>query len=269
MKRLLIAGCGDIGIRLAGTLDPEAWTTVGLRRTPAALPDPVSQVTADLLAPQSLTSVAGHWDAVIYQATPDQRDPEAYRKAYVEGLKNLLSTVQADRLIFVSSTAVYGQDDGSEVDERSITQPSAFNGRILLEAEQLALDVGGLVVRFSGIYGPGREFLINQVRNGKARCREHPPQWTNRIHADDCAAVLAHVLQLPSPESLYCASDDHPAPRCQVVDWLAGQLGVAAPAREASNASGQGKRISNQRLRASGYDFRYPDFRTGYGALLQ
>jgi nucleoside-diphosphate-sugar epimerase len=268
MRRLLIAGCGDIGIRLAGILNRNEWQTFGLRRKVQALPDSIDPVSADLLDAESLSKVAGRWDGIIYQATPDRRDPDAYRRAYVDGFENLLSVVEASRLIFVSSTAVYGQDDGSLVDENSATEPLAFNGRILLEAERGAIEAGGLAVRFSGIYGPGREYLINQVRGGKASCREQPPQWTNRIHADDCAAVLAHLLELEAPDSIYCASDDEPAPRCLVLDWLAEHLGVVGPARQDSDFSGQGKRISNQRLRASGYDFRYPDFRSGYGDLL-
>ena len=268
MRRLLIAGCGDIGIRLAGKLDSNDWQVAGLRRNIQALPGSIHPVQADLLDPGSLTTIAGQWDGVIYQATPGQRDPEAYRQAYIQGLENLLDKLSALRLIFVSSTAVFGQDDGSEVDEQSITEPSAFNGQILLEAEKCALDAGGLAVRFSGIYGPGREFLINQVRGGKARCREHPPQWTNRIHADDCAGALAHLLNLDAPDPVYCASDDEPVTRCQVMDWLADRLGVARPERETAASSAQGKRVLNHRLRASGYDFLYPDFRAGYGALL-
>lgn len=268
MKRLLIAGCGDIGIRLAGILDRDAWRVSGLRRNTSALPDSIEPLCADLLDPDSLATVDTDWDGVIYQATPGQRDPEAYHRAYVQGLENLLARISTSRLIFVSSTAVYGQDDGSEVNEYSTTAPAAFNGRILLEAEKCALDAGGLAVRFSGIYGPGREYLINQVRGGKARCREHPPQWTNRIHADDCAGVLAHLLDLDTPDPIYCASDNLPVSRCDVMDWLADRLGVVRPERENNPSPAQGKRVLNQRLRASGYDFHYPDFRAGYGALL-
>jgi nucleoside-diphosphate-sugar epimerase len=153
------------------------------------------------------------------------------------------------------------------VDESSPTEPSAFNGEILLEAESVAQAAGGLVVRFSGIYGPGRDFLLRQIAAGRARCREQPAQWTNRIHADDCAAVLAHLLELDRPESLYCASDCRPSPRCEVLDWLARRLGQPQPAREI-DSGGQGKRIDNRRLLASGYDFLYPDYQSGYGALL-
>lgn len=267
MKRLLIAGCGDLGIRLARRLDAKTWTVHGLRRHPEQLPPQIQPVKADLQDPAALAPAAGHWDAIVYQATPDERTPEAYRAAYVQGLENLLAACSFERLIFVSSTGVYGQDAGEWVDEHAPTEPSAFSGKILLEAEALCARHGGLTVRFSGIYGPGRDYLIRALRSGRARCRPEPPQWTNRIHAEDCAAVLAHLLELQTPARVYCASDSRPAPRCEVLGWLADQLGLAAPAID-EQAAGQGKRISNQRLLASGFSFQYPDYITGYRELL-
>lgn len=269
MKRLLIAGCGDLGIRLAGRLD-EDWQVHGLRRNTEALPESIVGEPADLAEPDSLARVAGDWDAVVYQATPDQYDEAGYRAAYFQGLVNLFKQVSARRLIFVSSTAVYGQDEGQWVDEASETRPARFNGRVLLEAEALAADSApeSVVVRFSGIYGPGRDFLIRKVAAGEARCRDNPPQWTNRIHAEDCAGVLAHLLTLDRPAPLYCASDSHPARRCEVLDWLAERMDAAPPARETSTG-GQGKRVSNARLLASGYRLTHPDYRSGYQELLQ
>lgn len=267
MKRLLIAGCGDIGSRLASLLPPEQWQVSGMRRRVERLPENIAPIKADLLDRNTLKAVDRAWDGVIYQATPDQRTPEAYRQAYVSGLENLLARIQPERLLLVSSTSVYGQDEGQWVDEDSPTEPGRFSGRILLDAEALARAAGGIVVRFSGIYGPGRDYLLRQVRSGQATCRADPPQWTNRIHADDCAGVLAHLLRLPSPHERYCASDNRPVARSEVLDWLAERLGQPQPRRTASGG-GQGKRVSNQRLRASGYDLIYPDFRHGYGAML-
>ncbi|TVQ35956.1 MAG: SDR family oxidoreductase [Wenzhouxiangella sp.] len=268
MKRLLIAGCGDIGTRLAAVLASGHWQVSGLRRRVDRLPPAILPVAADLLKPETLADLDGNWDAVVYQATPDQRTAEAYRSAYVTGLSNLLERIAFGRLLLVSSTSVYGQDAGEWVDEDSPTDPARFSGRILLESEALARAAGGVIVRFSGIYGPGRDYLLRQVRSGQASCRSEPPQWTNRIHVDDCAGVLAHLLELPAPEPLYCASDDCPAPRCQVLDWLAERMGQARPARTDNPGDGQGKRVVNRRLRSTGYDWRYPDFRHGYGAML-
>lgn len=267
MKSLLIAGCGDLGMRLGGRLKDSPWQVHGLRRRTDHLPAFIRGIGADLLVPSTLKDVSQSWDAVIYQATPGERTPDAYRAAYVEGLRNLLEHVHTRRLIFVSSTAVYGQDQGEWVDEDSVTEPQAFSGRILLQAEAQAHAYGGLVVRFSGIYGPGRDYLIRSLKSGRARCRRDPPQWTNRIHADDCAAVLHHLLNLARPLPLYCASDSMPAPRCELLTWLAEQLDLPGPKAD-TEGTGQGKRISNQRLTAAGFEFQYPDYQTGYRTLL-
>ncbi|QKK03853.1 MAG: SDR family oxidoreductase [Pseudomonadota bacterium] len=272
MRRVLIAGCGDIGTRLAACLDTAQWQITGLRRRADRLLAPIRPYAADLLDPATLDDLPVHWDAVVYQATPDRRDRNGYRQAYVDGMQNLMRRVDTRRLIFVSSTAVYGQDAGEWVDERSLTVPAAFNGEVLRLAERAVFDAGvaePVVVRFSGIYGPGRDALVRQIRAGRARCRAQPPQWTNRIHADDCAGVLAHLLELPDPEPIYCASDCRPAARCEVLQWLAERIGVAGPEQDSDARHGQGKRVANQRLLATGYRFRYPDFQRGYGALLE
>ncbi len=270
-RHLLIAGCGDLGIRLARRLQASDWQVAGLRRNTSVLPSFITPLSADLSRPDTLVSLDRQWDVVIYQATPGQRDESAYRRTYVEGLSNLLDRVRPRRLIFVSSTAVYGQDAGEWVDERSETVPSRFNGRLVLEGEHVALAAAGesLVVRFSGIYGPGREYLLESVRSGTASCRPEPPQWTNRIHADDCAGVLEHLLDLPRPEPVYCASDCRPVARCEVLRWLAERLDVPPPRQLGSgDGGGQGKRIDNRRLLASGFQFQFPDYQHGYGALL-
>jgi nucleoside-diphosphate-sugar epimerase len=270
MRRLLVAGCGDLGIRLAGQLGPD-WRVTGLRRNVGALPESIAPLAADLSRPESFASIEADWDAVVYQATPGARDELSYRRTYLDGLSNLLDRVRPRRLIFVSSTAVYGQDAGEWVDEDSATEPTRFNGRIVLEGERLALASveESVIVRFSGIYGPGREYLIDSVRSGRASCRPEPPQWTNRIHADDCAGVLAHLLELDTPEPVYCASDCLPATRCEVLEWLAQRLGAPMPEHLVpAEGSGQGKRVDNRRLLESGFEFAFPDYQHGYGAVL-
>lgn len=265
--RLLIAGCGDLGIRLAGRLS-DHWRATGLRRSIDRLPDTLDHHAADLSDPSSFSGLARDWDAVIYTATPGAREAAAYRSIYIDGLRHLLDHVRARRLVFVSSTAVYGQDAGEWVDEDAETAPSRFNGEVLLQAESIARDAGGCVLRFSGIYGPGREALIRRVRSGPVTCRREPPVWTNRIHADDCAAALEHVLELPDPDSVYLASDDAPTPRWDVLSWLAERLDAAPPEPADDVSAGQGKRVSAARLKATGFELRYPDFRAGYEDLL-
>ncbi|MDT8449667.1 MAG: SDR family NAD(P)-dependent oxidoreductase [Wenzhouxiangellaceae bacterium] len=268
---LLIAGCGDLGIRLAERVP--GWQVHGLRRNVARLPGTIMPEAGDLNRPETLARLDRYWDAVIYTATPSGRGVEGYRSAYVDGLARLLDRVETPRLIAVSSTAVYGQDGGEWVDEDSPTEPSAFNGEILLEYEQLARGAGGTALRFSGIYGPGRDFLIRKVRAGGVECRREPAVWTNRIHAEDCAAALAHLLALDQLPPVLIGSDQRPAPRWQVLSWLAEQLGADPPVEVADGEAGrkisQGKRVSAARLFATGFALQYPDYRAGYEELLR
>jgi nucleoside-diphosphate-sugar epimerase len=269
--RLLIAGCGDLGVRLADRLT-DRWQVTGLRRSADRLPDTVEPFAADLADPATLRRLPRDWDAVIHTATPDARDEAAYRRTYLDGFRHLVDHVRAGRLVFVSSTAVYGQDGGEWVDEDAETAPQRFNGQVLLQGEAIAREAGGCVLRFSGIYGPGREALIERVRSGPVGCRREPPVWTNRIHADDCATALDHLLHLPEPDPVYLASDDAPTPRWDVLSWLAERLGAPGPTPDPDPrpeaSAGQGKRVSAARLKATGFALQYPDFRSGYEALL-
>lgn len=268
MTSLLIAGYGDLGGRLSRRLEGTSWQLHALSRSAAGSSDRLVRYQADLTQPASLAALPPAFDAIIYLATPSEWTPDAYRAIYVDGLRNLLAATRPAQLIMVSSTAVYGQDDGQWVDESSETSPSRFNGQVLLEAERLALDAGGRVVRFTGIYGPGRTALIRRLKAGEARCSEQPVQWTNRIHAEDAAAVLAHLLEHPDLGPVVCASDDRPSPRCEVLDWLAEVIGCSPALRDNTGSAGAGKRVSNALLRTSGYDFIYPDYRSGYQGLL-
>lgn len=275
---MLVAGCGYVGSALARELADEGRTVWGLRRDPDRLPEGVRPLAADLGRPDTLDGLPGAVDGVVYCASADASREEAYRTAYVEGPRNLLDALGRGgaaprRLVYVSSTAVYGQEDGSWVDEDSPTRPTDFRGRVLLEGEALvgAWDGGGVVVRFGGIYGPGRTRLVERVRSGEARCSGGDPRYSNRIHRDDCAGVLRHLLDRPDPRGLYLGVDREPAERCEVLRWLARRLGVPAPPvaeEEGGRRRRSNKRCSSDRLTGEGYRFRYPTYREGYGALL-
>jgi nucleoside-diphosphate-sugar epimerase len=237
-------------------------------------------VAADLLERASLTRALGAlggapFDALVYAAAADRSSEEAYRAAYVDGLRNALDAIGAcghppRRVLFTSSTAVYAQQAGEWIDEESPTEPRHFNGLRMLEAERVLLGSGlrATALRLGGIYGPGRTRLVESVRRGRAPAR--PGRYTNRIHRDDAAGALRHLLGLALAGEplapLYVGVDDEPADEATVVEWLAARLGVPAPV--VSTAQPSNKRCCNARLRATGYRFRYPSFREGYGALL-
>lgn len=282
MDRMLIAGCGDLGIALGRRLAAAGSIVWGLRRSPAVLPPPLRPIAADLTDQASLADLPADLDVVVYTASAAGPSDAAYREAYLDGLANLLAALNATgqrprRLLFTSSTAVYAQSAGEWVDESSPTHPTHFSGRRLLEAEELlaTAPIPATVVRLGGIYGPGRTRLIDAVRRGEAACEDGPPVYTNRIHRDDAAAALAHLAGLPVPEALYLGVDGDPAERCEVLRWLAARLGAPPPpviGRTEADAGGRrqrsNKRCSNARLLATGYRFRYPTFREGYAALL-
>lgn len=271
--RALIAGCGYVGTALAARLLDAGASVWGLKRNPGDLPVGMSPVAADLTDPTTLGGVPSDLDVVVYCPSAGQSSDEAYRRVYVEGLTNLcaLPTIQMaqPRLLFVSSTSVYGQDDGSWITETSPAEPLRFSGKRTLEAEQVALTskLPAVILRCGGIYGPGRRRLLDAVRTGNASYDPSQPAFTNRIHRDDVAGALLHLMRLPTPEAIYLGVDCLPASREEVLCWLAEKLHAprpkAVPTLESDREAGS-KRCSNARLLASGYRFSFPTFREGY-----
>lgn len=278
--RVLIAGCGYVGSALAASLVAEGHEVWGMRRSVARLPPGVRPFPADLRDPATLANLPPALDAVAYTATADASTDEAYRAAYVDGPRNLLSalSLQAQRprrVLFTSSTSVYGQREGEWVDEDSRTEPAGFSGARMLEGERVFLDgpVPATVLRLGGIYGPGRTSLVEKVRAGDAECTPEP-SWTNRIHRDDAAGALRHLVMLDAPAALYLGVDREPAALCDVYRWIAARLDLPVPPVRAGAADGRrrgpaNKRCRSDRLAGSGYAFRYPTFREGFGALLE
>ena len=273
VMRVLVAGCGDVGNVLAAELLQDGHMVYGLKRDTSTLPDGVKPIVADLLNPASLTDLPADIDSLVFMPTPASRNQAAYEAIFIQGWNNLWAALKQSpsRVLLVSSTAVYGEDHGGVVDEGTRPDPSGFNGKILLEMEQLAgrCTENLIVVRVSGIYGPGRERLISLAITDGLEVQQSPPYFTNRIHRDDVAAVLKHLLEIDSPEALYLATDDHPAPRYEVLEWLAKIQGKSAPKGLLDQNASRGKRVSNRRLRDSGFNLFFPDYRAGYAAVMK
>ena len=276
---VLIVGCGDVGGRLATQLLDTDWQVYGLRRSIDRLPAGVIGVAGDLFSEQCPTQwPAGQIDYVVYSAAATEHDEAGYQAAYVDGLKNTLSWLEQHgqrpkRLLFVSSSGVYAQKDGEWVDEASPALSTNYSGRIILDAERVALESGiaASAVRLTGIYGPGRERLMGQVRKGY-RVAVEPPLYGNRIHADDAAGLLAFLLEADRQgralDDCYIGVDNAPAPLAEVVDWLRERLGITEWAAEASVRRAGSKRCSNARAKALGWEPRYSSYREGYAAIL-
>ncbi|NNE09362.1 MAG: NAD-dependent epimerase/dehydratase family protein [Gemmatimonadetes bacterium] len=275
MKNVLIAGCGDIGSRIGLILADEGHAVWGVRRNAAKIPHPITPVAGDLTRPASWGELPARIDWLIYAAAASGPGEDAYRAAYIEGLGNAIERARGagvSRVLFTSSTSVYGQANGEEVDESSPTEPSRYTGRILLEAESVLaeLTVPHIALRYGGIYGPGRTRLLDRVRDGSART-PRAPLFTNRIHADDAARAAAHLMEVESPAAIYNGTDCEQADLRDVYEWIAKRLGVPPPAPDESGATaGRGsKRVRSDLLRGTGFVFRYPGFREGYGAMIE
>jgi nucleoside-diphosphate-sugar epimerase len=275
--RVLIVGCGRLGSSVAERLVADAHTVFGLRRSDRALPDGVVPLIGDVSRPESL-QLPEALDACIYAVAAGGRSDDAYRAAYPGGVANVVQALgpqaAATRLLFVSSTGVYGEDGGGVVDEASPTEPKGFTGRRLLEAEEIVAASGfsSCSLRLSGIYGPNRRMLLDRVRSGEASYPIVGERWMNQIHQHDAARALVHVLGLDALPEAFCISDTRPSRRREVLEWLAQEMGAPAPSASAENSSrrgeGAGKRVDSTRLQASGFCFSFPTYVQGYGSFI-
>lgn len=281
MAQVVIAGCGYVGNELARMLLAEGHEVFGIRRDVSKLAAGVGAIEGDVARPETLGPAPQRVEYAVFAVGADEASEQAYRRAYLDGLAGFLEWLADEgqrprRVVMISSTSVYGQRRGEHIDEDSPTHPTRFRGETLLASERLlaASGLGSVVVRLGGIYGPGRESLIDRAQAGKLQLRgaEH---FTNRIHRDDAAGLLHYLLFHPSPESLYLGVDDEAAEEAELYTWLAKELGVAAPKEEAEGTATDhrrqvgSKRCSNRRLRESGYSFRYPTYRDGYAELIR
>ncbi|QNK02607.1 NAD-dependent epimerase/dehydratase family protein [Dyella telluris] len=272
--RVLVAGAGDVGLRVARLLRARGDAVWALRR--GAVPpgeDGIRWIRGDLTRPDTLGEVPRDLSHIVYLPTPDARDEALYRAVFVDGLRHLLDRVDhatLQRLLFVSSSAVYGEHGDAWVDEETPPDPPGFNGRVLLEAEHQARQrAPSVVLRLAGLYGPGRLQLIERLRAGTARVPHDPPHWANRIHVDDAAAGIVHLLFLPHAQPLYLGVDDTPLPLDVLYGDLARRVHAPEPGEGAPPPGIGSKRLSNARLRASGFAPQWPDARDGYAALLK
>ena len=273
-ERVLLAGCGDLGVRVAQRLLARGDEVWALRRQPPLRDDSgIRWLQGDLTQLETLRVLPAGITRLVYLPTPDRRDESAYRTTFVDGLRHLLEAVggqSLQRVLLVSSSAVYGEHGGDWVDESTPPAPPGFNGKVLLEAEQLfaVQPITSIVLRLAGLYGPGRLQLLERLRTGQVQVPRTLPHWANRIHVDDAAAAIVHLLELADPLPLYVGVDSTPLPLDVLYDHLAGLVGAPLPGDGPAPAGIGSKRLSNARLRASGFRPQWPDAREGYAALV-
>lgn len=277
---VLFVGCGELGARAGRLLQRQGWQVGGVRRNISKLPAGFTGHGADYAVAGGLNFVeALQPDFVVTTFNPTERSVEGYVAGFLTATANLLSGLGGHKprcILAASSTRVFAEQQGGWVDESSPLSTDDPRAQPMIEAERLlqASSIAASVVRFGGIYGAPGGRLLSRIARGEL-CPPAPAQYGNRMHRDDCAGFLAHLLCLSAAGKvlapLYIGVDDQPVPRYEVESWLAREIGVepqrlhVAPAVQ---ASGGHKRCRNRALHDSGYELLYPDYRSGYRAVL-
>jgi len=270
-RHLLVAGCGYVGTELALIAHRLGWQVTGWTYSEESARElqkvGIPSSLCDLSDPDSVNRAAssiGTPAAIVHCASSGRGGAEAYEAVYHQGMRNLAEAFQHSHLVFTSSTSVYAQTDGSEVDETSETKPPRETGRLLLKAEEVALDAGGSVVRLAGIYGPGRSVLIKRLLAEEATLDGDGDKHINQIHRDDAAAALWHVAGNPLRREIFNASDSAPMTQREIYQKLCGVLKRPLPPSMPPDLNRKrgwtDKRVSNAKLLNAGWQPAFPVF---------
>lgn len=286
--RVLIVGCGYVGLPLGAELVKQGHEVHGLRRGAHAESElravGINPLVADITRPGDLERLPAAYDWVIDCVSATGGGVAEYRSVYLEGARNLvawLTPAGLKKFVYTSSTSVYGQDDGSLVRENSSTEPEAETGRILVETEALLLDAvrtakfPAAILRLAGIYGPNRGYWFQQYLKNEARIEGTGGRFLNMIHQEDVVGVIKASLKSGRPGEVYNAVDDEPVTQLAFFQWLSATLGKDMPPSAPDDSPAQRKRgatnkkVSNRKLKMElGYQFKYPTFRQGYTAEI-
>ena len=187
----------------------------------------VTPVVCDVLQPQTLEHLP-QADTVVYAIGLDRSTGATMRSVYVDGLANVLARLpRPNRFIYVSSSSVYGQADGSWVDETSSTEPTEEAGQIVRAAETLlqAALPDAVILRFAGIYGPGRLLRQKTIQAGEPIVAG-ANKWLNLIHVDDGARAVLAAEHYAKLGGIYNICDGRPVQRRDFYTSLAQHLAL-------------------------------------------
>lgn len=279
--KILLAGCGQLGLQLGQQLQASGDEVIGVKRTDSPTSFPL--LLADLSDSNALANQTPDYDVIVFSVTPSDRTDTAYRHVYTDVLSNVVAFAKRHStpplIIFTSSTSVYGQQNGEWVDENSPTEPTNFSGKWVLHGEKYLQQHWGnhLIVRFSGIYGEHRRGLIDYAIGGKP-IQKTPTVWTNRIHEADCIGSLLFLINRyrcgtdnnKPLEKCYLVSDNQPIGRYEVCAFICQLLGQPlTPIADDNLTDNLNKRCDNSKIISLGYRFIYPTFQAGYRSVLK
>ncbi len=284
--RVLIVGCGYVGLPLGAELVKQGHEVFGLRRAAAdgLKAAGITPLTADITRAESLAGLPRDFDWVVNCVASGGGGAGEYQQLYLQGTRNLIEWLAVSPLkkfVYTSSTGVYGQNDGELVTEASPAAPESETAKVLVETEKVLLAAAreknfpAVILRVAGIYGPERGYLLKQYLRNDARIEGRGERILNMIHRDDLIDVIIAALQRGPAGEIYNAVDDEPVTQLHFFEWLAGTLGKdLPPSATADEATSRrrwltNKKVSNRRLKHElGYPFKYPSFREGYAAEI-
>ncbi len=277
MPNILIVGCGDLGGEVARLLYLAKYEVTGVRYSSKVIAGNIQCIQADVTEPESIKQLQKlKPDIIVYCVAAKARTDESYYQHYVLGLKNILNSQKSNTTLqhffFVSSTRVYGQKTNKVLDEQDEAIADDFGGESLLAAENIlkSAHCQTTSLRLSGIYGKGRLRLLKLSQDSSRWPAKNG--FSNRIHRDDAAQFIAflcaRVFNKETVDECYIVTDNTPALQYEVLMWLADKQGVNTAHIEIPATKG-GKRLSNQRLRNTGFKLQYPNYQDGYAELLQ
>ncbi len=259
--KLLICGQGYLGKEIAKQANEKKAKVFG-----ATLNGFDGCLACDLGDEPSVAALresVGTCDAVIHCASSGRGGADAYERVYLGGMRHLVKFFPEAKLLFTSSTSVYGQTDGSWVTEESAAVPDRQTGKFLLAAENATLEVGGIVCRLSGIYGPGRSVILKKFLLNEAVIEEDGRRFLNQIHRNDAAAAVLHLIETQQI-GVFNVSDDKPTSQLATYQGLARIFGKPLPPvgeRDLERKRGwTHKQVSNQKIRSTGWSPCYGSF---------
>ena len=283
--RVLIVGCGYVGLPLGEELVKLGHEVHGLRRTLEGAAEleavGIKPLAGDISRPEDLAALPGPFDWVVNLVSSSKGGPEIFQQVYVEGSRNLITWLRGQtsplkKYVYTSSTSVYGQADGSPVKETSPTEPKSATSQLLVEAEKVVLEAAqqgfpGVVLRVAGIYGPDRGHLFQKFCRNEARIDGDGLRIINMIHRTDVVGAVIATLKSGRAGEIYNTVDDEPVTQTTFYRWLSETLGKTMPPHAADDETTTRKRgetskkVQNRRLKAElGYQFKHPTFRQGY-----
>lgn len=287
---VIIFGCGYVGQALAQYLMGEGVRVGALTRNSEKAVDLRSLGVAEVIEAELdmhdwHSQVKGEYEAVVNCVSSAGGGLDGYRKSYIEGQRSTLEWAKSQCIgsyVYTSSTSVYPQDDGVTVDEAADTSAAPPTGQVLLESEAMLVEADFLpkwfVLRLAGIYGPGRHYLLNQLREGQGEFPGRGGYALNSIHLEDIVSAICAVLAEGAPSGIYNIADDAPTTKAEVLAYLAERLQLPAPVFNPDQVSERLRRrgghmphryVSNAKARAVlGWAPKYPSFREGYAELI-